>query len=224
MLTPYGKREIILSIVFASLLFGVCFVLFAITGRSVFRYLISVPLLIILFTLFFFRDPKRKITYRDCAILSPCDGYVTHIDTAEEPYFFKGKAQRVSIFMTMFDVHVQRSPINGEVIFLEHHPGQFLNAQKEASLSKNENNVIGIKTDHGFPILVKQIAGVFARRIVCRVNKGDRITQGEKIGMVKFGSRGEIWLPLDIEFEVLVKKGEHVKGGLTVLGRVKNCP
>ncbi len=223
MLTPYGKREIILVLILSILFFVIFMFLYQKTGRPLFKYLNVVPLLLLLFTLFFFRDPPRKIVYRDCEILAPCDGFVTHIDTAEEPYYFKGRARRVSIFMTMFDVHVQRSPTGGRVVFIEHHKGQFINAQKEESLIRNENNIIALETDYGFPLVIKQIAGVFARRIVCGVKVGDTLKPGQKIGMVKFGSRGEIYLPEDIDFDVSVKKGQHVKAGVTVLGRIKNC-
>ncbi len=223
MFTPYGKREI-LALTFLSLV--VFIVLLALSkreGLAFLKYFLFLPVLTFLFTLFFFRDPKRKIVYKPCEILSPCDGFVSHIDTAYEPYFFKKKVKRISIFMTMFDVHVQRSPLKGTVIYTEHHKGSFLNAQKEESLEKNENNIIVIQSEYGFPVVVKQIAGVFARRIVCAVKKGDRLNPGDKIGMVKFGSRGEIYLPSDVEFEVYVNKGQHVKGGLTVLGRLKRC-
>ncbi len=223
MLTPYGKREILLSLIVSVITILILLFLSKRTGQAFFNYLITIPVVTFLFTLFFFRDPKRKITYKECEILAPCDGYVTHIDTAYEPYFFKEKTKRISIFMTMFDVHVQRSPLPGDVLLTEHHKGMYINAQREESLEKNENNVIAIQTDYGFPVVVKQIAGVFARRIVCAVNKGDKLKAGDKIGMVKFGSRGEIYLPLSVDIDVYVKKGEHVKAGLTVLGRLKNC-
>lgn len=223
MISPYGKKEIIIVTVLSLVLVIIFFMLYRKTGISFFKYLNVFPLILFLFVLFFFRDPVRKVKYKDCEILSPCDGFVTHIDTVKEPYYFKSEAQRVSIFMTMFDVHVQRSPLGGKVVFIEHHPGEFINAQREESLTKNENNVIAIKTEYGFSLVLKQIAGVFARRIVCGVQVGDELKPGQKIGMVKFGSRGEVYLPLSIDFEVLVKKGQHVKAGITVLGRIMNC-
>ena len=156
MLTPYGKREIILAIVVTFITVAILLFLYRKTGLSLFKYLNIVPLLLFLFTLFFFRDPPRKVTYNDCEILAPCDGFVTHIDTIREPYYLKEDAKRISIFMTMFDVHVQRSPIGGTVVFVEHHPGKFINAQKDESLSQNENNIIVLKTDYGFPLVIKQ--------------------------------------------------------------------
>lgn len=223
MFTPYGKREILLA---ALLSIGIFFVLLFFSrrdGLAFLKYFLVIPVIGFLFTLFFFRDPKRKILYKRCEILAPCDGFVTHIDTVFEPYYFKKKARRISIFMTMFDVHVQRSPVNGRVIHIEYHKGSFLNAQKEESLEKNENNVIVIESEYGFPVVVKQIAGVFARRIVCAVRVGDTLSAGEKIGMVKFGSRGEVYIPEEVELEVYVKKGQHVKAGITALGRLKLC-
>ena len=223
MFTPFGKREIFLS---ALLSIGIFVVLLFLSRRdslAFLKYFLVVPVIGFLFTLFFFRDPKRKILYKRCEILAPCDGFVTHIDTVFEPYYFKKKARRISIFMTMFDVHVQRSPVNGRVVYIEYHKGSFLNAQKEESLEKNENNIIVIESEYGFPVVVKQIAGVFARRIVCAVRVGDTLSAGEKIGMVKFGSRGEVYIPEEVELEIYVKKGQHVKAGITALGRLKLC-
>ena len=138
---------------------------------------------------YFFRDPERKpaSTTLDW-ILAPADGKVTDIEQVDEPYFFKGSVQRVSVFLSLFDVHVQRNPYQGEVQFLRYQPGGFAPAFLKDTHS-NEYNLIGIKTSQGL-VGVKQIAGILARRIVCWPDLGDELSTGQRLGLIKFGSRG----------------------------------
>ena len=136
-----------------------------------------------------------------------------------EPQFLKGEAQMVAIFLSVFDVHVQRSPITGEIKHVQYTKGKFLDARKPESAEVNENRVIGIESTDGFRVVVRQVAGLIARRIVGWVDGGARLSKGERIGMIRFGSRVELFLPLDCE--VLAKVGDYAKGGETVIARRK---
>ncbi len=165
---------------------------------------------------YFFRDPERvPASPSDEWILAPADGKVTDIEIVDEPLFFKGQAQRVSVFLSLFDVHVQRAPYQGRVEFLQYQPGSFAPAFLKDTHS-NENNFIGLSTPNG-PIGVKQIAGILARRIVCRPDIGDELAAGQRLGLVKFGSRVDLLLPLEVE--ILVQVGQQTYGGQTVVGK-----
>lgn len=176
--------------------------------------LLSVTLLGWIF--YFFRDPERRPSSSDPGwILAPADGKVTDIEMVDDPYFFKGPVQRISVFLSLFDVHVQRSPYRGQVQFLQYQPGDFAPAFLKDTHS-NEYNLIGMQTPHG-PIGIKQIAGILARRIVCWPNLGDELLTGQRLGLIKFGSRVDLLLPPDVE--VLVQVGQQVYGGQTTVGR-----
>ncbi len=169
------------------------------------------------FVLYFFRDPGRTPPEGDNLILSPADGVVTHIEEVEDPPYLGGPAKKVSIFMSLMDVHVNRAPLSGRVEFAEHHAGRFLNAGNPRAMEVNENEVVGFSNGHG-RFLVKQIAGVVARRIVCEAKVGEDLVRGERFGMVKFGSRLEVFVPLETAWEVKVGIGQKVRAGLTVIG------
>ncbi|MFV9511690.1 phosphatidylserine decarboxylase family protein [Tepidibacillus sp. LV47] len=174
---------------------------------------------LILYVLFFFRDPKRTITIDDKLVLAPADGLVTNIEKVFEPQYLQEEAIRVSIFMSPFDVHVNRSPISGTVNYLEYRKGEFISATKSESHEVNEKNFIGI-TNGKRKVLVVQIAGIMARRIVNWTKMDQNLTQGEKIGMIKFSSGTQIYLPCSTE--ILVKKGEKIQAGKTIIGRFAN--
>lgn len=165
---------------------------------------------------YFFRDPERwPVASAGDLILAPADGKVTDIEVVEEPLFFQGPAQRVSVFLSLFDVHVQRAPFAGQVEFLHYQPGDFAPAFLKDTHS-NEFNLIGFSTRHGL-VGVKQITGILARRIVCWAEIGDNLERGQRLGLIKFGSRVDLLLPLEVE--LLVQVGQKVYGGQTVMGR-----
>lgn len=165
--------------------------------------------------LYFFRDPERIPPETPGAIVSPADGKLDTVEMIAHSEFPDKKALKLGIFLSIFDVHINRSPLGGEVVEIAHQPGHFLSAMNKDSSSLNECNLIKLKTEAG-PIFVKQIAGLIARRIVCSLKKGDRVEMGQRIGLICFGSRTEIFLPSGTELRVQV--GMNVKGGSTILG------
>lgn len=169
------------------------------------------PLLLAVFFLWFFRDPNRAIPAGPGVIVSPADGVVTEAEWVETTL---GSRLRLSIFLNVFDVHVNRSPIAGTVKLVEYREGGFMNAMKPESGLTNEQTLIQIEGD-GYEVSMKQIAGLLARRIVCNLKAGDRVERGQRFGMIKFGSRCDIIVPADAELKV--KTGARVKGGATVL-------
>ncbi len=174
---------------------------------------------LILFVLYFFRDPNRSIVIDELQILSPADGVVVGVEEVEENQYLNERSIRISIFMSPLDVHVNRSPIKGVVDYLEYRKGRFISATKPESHDVNEKNFIGI-TDGKRKILVVQIAGIMARRIVSWMKKGQEIKQGEKIGMIKFSSGTQLFLPRTTD--VLIKKGDRLQAGKTIIGRFTN--
>jgi phosphatidylserine decarboxylase len=168
--------------------------------------------------LHFFRDPKRTPPTGEGVFLSPADGQVVEIRQVHEPGFLGGEALKVGIFMSLSDVHVNRAPVGGQVVLVEHVPGQFLQAFRPEASEVNEHNLVGLETGYG-RVLVKQIAGILARRVVCWVRPGQRLEAGERLGVIKFGSRVELYLPLGAE--PLVRVGEQVHAGMTVVARWK---
>jgi len=173
--------------------------------------LILPPLLLALFFMWFFRDPNRTIPNGPGVIVSPADGVVTEAEWVETTL---GSKLRLSIFLNVFDVHVNRSPVAGTVKLVEYREGGFMNAMKPESGISNEQTMIQIAAD-GYEVALKQIAGLLARRIVCNVKAGDRIERGQRIGLIKFGSRCDVLLPPDADLKV--KTGSRVKGGSSII-------
>jgi phosphatidylserine decarboxylase len=165
------------------------------------------------FVFSFFRDPERLIPAEAGAVVSPADGRVVVV-TDEENAGRPGK--RISIFLAIWNVHVNRSPAAGTITKMEYRPGKFLAAMRERASVENEQNVFSLSTDAG-EMVFKQIAGLIARRVVSWKKPGDTVKRGERIGLVRFGSRADVWVPR--EAEILVKLGENVKGGSSVLAR-----
>ena len=173
----------------------------------------AVLVLLALFVFSFFRDPERVIPSEPGAIVSPGDGRVVVV-TDEEDAGRPGK--RISIFLAVWNVHVNRAPAAGVITRMEYRPGKFLAAMRERASVENEQNVFTLSTDAG-EMVFKQIAGLIARRVVSWKQEGERVARGERIGLVRFGSRVDIWVPK--EAEILVRLGENVKGGSSVLAR-----
>lgn len=169
------------------------------------------------FSLYFFRDPEREIPTGDSLVVSPADGKIVGIDSVEHVPFIDGPAKRVSIFLSIFDVHINRAPIKGKVAYRHYTPGEFLPAFEPKASVDNEQNAIGIEGSEGYRVLVKQIAGIIARRILCWKNPGELVETGERFGIIKFGSRTEIFLPLDARIEV--RLGQRVYGGSSIIAR-----
>jgi len=176
--------------------------------------LIAVPIILALFFLWFFRDPDRAVPQGPGQIVSPADGIVTQAEWLETT---SGNRLRLSIFLNVFDVHVNRAPVGGVVTAVEFRSGQFLNAMKPESVLHNEQTLIVIDAG-GYEVSFKQIAGLLARRIVCNVKAGDRVERGQRIGLIKFGSRVDVLLPAEAELKV--KTGMRVRGGASVLAAV----
>lgn len=180
-------------------------------------WLVEVALaLVAMWLLVFFRDPLRPGPRGDALVIAPADGRVVAIVTIDEPVYLKGPATRVSIFMNVFDVHVNRYPASGPVELVTYHPGRFLHAASDKASLDNEQAAVGIRTPRG-PVLVRQIAGLVARRIVTDARPGTHARQGERMGMIRFGSRVDVFLPAGARPEVRVREGERVAAGRTVL-------
>jgi phosphatidylserine decarboxylase len=173
------------------------------------------PLIVTLFMVLFFRDPDRTIPADKGVFVSPADGKVILIKDVYEKDYLKADSKEISIFMSIFNVHVNRAPCDGNVSLVKHSPGKFLVAHKDAASIENENTVMVLEGKDR-KILVRQVAGLVARRIVCKVKVGDVLTRGERYGMIKFGSRLDVYLPK--ETAIQVKVGDKVKAGQTVLG------
>jgi len=170
---------------------------------------------ILVLVLQFFRNPGRQTPVDARHIMSPADGKVVIVEEVEEPEYFKGKRLQISVFMSPLNVHVNRSPVTGTVRYYRYHPGDYLVAWHPKSSTLNERTTVVVETEKGQPVLFRQIAGALARRIVCYVKEGDRVTQGSEYGFIKFGSRVDVYLPPGTLARV--KPGDVVIGGETVL-------
>ncbi len=175
-------------------------------------------LILSVFILTFFRDFPREITAKEDEFVSPADGTIVEIKEIEKKEYYDGKSIRVSIFMSIFNAHVNRSPFDGVVKKVVYKKGEFMNAMKSQSSDFNESNTIFLETEKG-NITIRQIAGKIARRIVCPATEGTVLKKGEKFGMIKFGSRVELYLPPYVE--IYVKERDRVYAGSTIIGRFK---
>ena len=200
-------------------LIGACLLVAGLVGYFVSWWLGIIPFILALFFTYFFRNPNRSIPHDPTILVSPADGKVMEVTEVFEDTYLHQQCKKVTIFLSVFDVHVNRAPMAGEITFRQYTEGQFLPAYKDSVGYENERHTISIKNDR-MEIVVTQIAGLLARRIVSWTDLGDTLEQGTLYGMIKFGSCTELFVPLDVD--ICVRKGQHVKGGETIIGRVKD--
>lgn len=203
-LAPEGRRYAAIGVA----------ILVALAALAPLAALLWLP--IALWVFWFFRDPPREGLRGADVLISPADGKVVDIREVAEPEFLGGSAQRICVFMNVFDCHVNRYPLDGRVAFRHYQRGRFLNAADGRASLENEQSAIGLETGHG-RILLRQIAGLVARRIITDHDVGHAAVQGSRLGLIQFGSRVDLYLPLDAQVQVAV--GDRVRAGQTVLAR-----
>ena len=199
------------------------FIYYAVAQKSLFSYHQSIGFVIVsgafyFWLIYFFRDPYRIIHKYDQYILGPADGKIIGINKVYEDEYLKEDRIRISIFMSPFNVHVNRFPMSGKIVYFKYHPGKYLVAFHPKASTHNERTTVVIKNEEGQHILFRQLAGFVARRIKFYFQEGDLIEQGQKCGFIKFGSRAEVYLPLDATIQVAV--GDKIKGGITALAKI----
>lgn len=173
-------------------------------------------LVVTFFIAYFFRDPDRVVPVTDGAVVSPADGRVVIAGKVDHTPFYDGPCQKVSIFMSVFNVHVNRIPHEGRIDRIAYHPGKFVNASLDKASEDNERNAVFVITDRGQRFCVVQIAGLIARRIICHIQAGETVLRGRRFGLICFGSRLDVYLPLESTLNVAV--GDRVKAGTSILG------
>jgi phosphatidylserine decarboxylase len=178
--------------------------------------ILIISVVILLFFLWFFRIPERKVLRDDNLILSPADGVVVAIEETQEIEYFKDKRLQISVFMSPLNVHSNAYPVTGKVRYYKYHPGKFLVAWHPKSSLDNERNTLVIEKEDGTAVLIRQIAGAVARRIVCYAREGHEVLQGDELGFIKFGSRVDLFLPVGVKVDVTV--GQKVTGKTSVIG------
>ena len=218
MIHKEGYRSVLLTCIFFLALVLVVTLAF---GMNWITLSVDVVLLgFFCFVAYFFRDPHRKVSeYLPGEVLSAADGKVVKIAEVEEEEFLKSKCLQVSVFMSIWSVHVNYYPVSGDVVYSKHHQGKYLVAWHPKSSEKNERTSVGIKTDSGKMLFMRQIAGYVARRIVCYAKEGDKAVTGDQMGFIKFGSRVDFFLPL--ESKIRVKVGDKVRACQTVIAEIR---
>ncbi|HEX5972904.1 MAG TPA: phosphatidylserine decarboxylase family protein [Gemmatimonadaceae bacterium] len=212
-------REGLIFIAIAALVAAGTYAL-ALNRRSWPLWLLAFLLTVVaLWVAYFFRDPERTGARGDQLVIAPADGKVVLDTIVEEPAFMGGPSRRISIFMNVFNVHVNRYPVTGTVGYLHYNPGKFLNAAAEKSSLENEQMSVGIETSRG-RVLVRQIAGLIARRIVTYSKQGEHVDQGQRMGLIRFGSRVDVFLPANAT--VRVKIGDLTVAGTSVIAEMPN--
>ncbi len=210
-------REGLIFIVIAALIAAGSYAL-ALHWRSWPLWVLAFLLTIVaLWVAYFFRDPERTGARGEQVVIAPADGKVVLIQEVDEPAFMGGRTKRISIFMNVFNVHVNRYPVSGTVRYVQYNPGKFLNAAVEKSSLENEQRSVGIESPRG-KVLVRQIAGLIARRIVTYSKVGEPVEQAQRMGLIRFGSRVDVFLPLDAT--VKVKIGEMTTAGTSVIAEL----
>jgi len=202
---------------------GYSFIFFGLVGVILFLWL-DFPLgwgiagLFSLFVASFFRDPERQPLRDEKTILAPADGKILLVEEEENPPFSQGRAIKISIFMSVFNCHINRIPMNGKIKEVIYRPGKFFSANKNLASAQNEQNALILLTDEGQEISIVQVAGLIARRIVCWVKTGETVKQGKRFGLIQFGSRVDLYLPPLVRQRI--KPGDKVKAGLTIVGEL----
>ncbi|MHC4971252.1 MAG: phosphatidylserine decarboxylase [Planctomycetota bacterium] len=212
-LTPHGLRELVL--------FGGCLLALTVGGWFLHPWAALPPFLLTIFVFSFFRDPERKPFGGPEVAVAPADGKVTDIEVVDEPEVIGGRALRIGIFLSVFNVHVNRVPLDGKVRLLRFQRGAFHDARSEACKEENESNLVGFDGPRG-PFAVRQVTGLLARRIICTLREGDEVARGQRMGMIKFGSRTELYVPADARVKVEVEVGQMVRGALSALLRYES--
>jgi phosphatidylserine decarboxylase len=212
-IAPAGRCEV--------LIYGGAFFALAVAAAFVAPYAAAVPALLALFVVLFFRDPRRRAPDDPGIVVSPADGVVTDVEELAEVPFWDGPAVKVGIYLSVFDVHVNRAPETARVIEVRYRPGRFLDTRRPAAARVNEHCWVLFERETGphHLLAVKQIAGTFARRIVCEARPGAVMGRGERYGMIKFGSRTELYLAKSPDLCVAVRPGERVRGGSSVVAK-----
>ncbi len=215
-LAPWGAAELFL-------MGGPLLVLTILAAASPWWYLALPPVVLLALIVYFFRNPRRRVPQEPGLCVSPADGTIAEITLLEHDDFVGGRAVRVGIFLSIFDVHLNRSPLTARVIALRYAPGEFLNALRPESALRNENMWIALEEDSPpyRRLVVRQISGAIARRIVCELRPGEVIPRGHVFGMIKLGSRTELILPAEYGLELKVRVGQKVKAGATVVAEYK---
>ena len=210
-------REGLVFIVIAALIAAGSYGL-ALNRRSWPLWLLAFLLtLVAIWVAYFFRDPERTGQRGEKVVIAPADGKVVQIKEVDEPAFHKGKALQISIFMNVFSVHVNRYPVSGNVTYVHYNPGKFMNAAADKASLENEQSSVGIESGRG-KVLMRQIAGLIARRIATYSKVGDKAQQGERMGIIRFGSRVDVFVPAGSK--ALVKLGEFTAAGVTVIAEL----
>lgn len=233
-LTKYGSPQVVvypMALLAAAVVYPVialrCFPNWAVGTSWVFATVSTVEvvlLALLAWSLSFFRDPRREIPSDDRLLLAPADGTVRDIETVDEKDFIGGPALRIGIFLSIFNVHINRAPCDAQVEKITYHRGKFRNAMSPLAGKENESNDIAVvRTNRpNDRLLVRQISGAVARRIVCAARVGQHLAAGEQFGMIKFGSRTELYVPAGKYIECLVQIGDKVKAGVTPLARYRH--
>jgi phosphatidylserine decarboxylase len=212
-------KEGLVFIVIAALIAGGGYAL-ALNRRSWPLWLLAFVLtLVAIWVAYFFRDPERTGQRGDRLVIAPADGRIIMITDVDEPAYIGGKATRISIFMNVFNVHVNRYPVTGTVEYVHYNPGKFINAAADKASLENEQSSVGLKTPDGRKLLMRQIAGLIARRIVTYSKVGDAAQQGERMGIIRFGSRVDVFVP--VGSQVVVSVGQLSTAGVTVLSELR---
>lgn len=212
-----GIPTLLITIMLILMLFGFIGIMYP--NKIVINIFLAISAFVLITVLQFFRHPKRVTPINSNHIISPADGKVVVIEEVEETEYFKHKMIQISVFMSPINVHVNRSPIKGIVEYVKYHAGLYLVAWHPKSSTENERTTIVVKHENGKSILMRQIAGALARRIVYYCKQGDQMDQGEEFGFIKFGSRVDVFVPIDCKINV--ELNQKVKGGISTLASFK---